>query len=398
MRYAGELRGCECLRLILAWFAVLFFARAAEAERPGSGSVVLYRLTRCCPESAWTEAEYAVLKELDAMDVSVTLLERETDAEEGLESEISEIGRSGDSAALLYFFKDRAAGLVGVRLAIFERSQKGVSPRWLLYTIAPSVGAVSIVTLKAVEAVREVLTGPAPEAAPVEARTAAASESTAAASNESVPAPARETAPPPEKETKVEKREKEERQTKAPKLARVALPPVAPHRFAVTLGPSAVWSQGGAGSSFALDGGGNVRLFSDLYFDLRVTGTLVSKEFHQDEFDASYHMVLFQAGLFWSFLHDKRFHPLLAARGGPVLMIATGLNKSIEGNQNDVALVWILGGEVGLGIDLSDAWGLLLGAELGAFIPEASIWFIHDQVAVIGRPILNAGIRLEYRF
>ncbi len=380
--------------------------------RAESGTVVLYRLTHCCPESAWTEAEYAVLKELDAMDVSVTLIDRRRDEEEGLESEIADIGRAGDVAALLYFFKDRSKGMVGVRLAIYERSADGVSPHQLSYTIKPSVGAVSIVTLKAAEAVREVLSDTPTETlseSPIDAELQKAPALTPAPAPAPTPAPApksepaaaeKRPSPPAAEKPKAEKPKRTRTRRSRGKIERAVRTGAAAKRFAVGLGPFAVWSAGGMGAAFALDAEISIRIVSGLHFGISGGSTLVSKELQDEEgqFAASYRLIPFQGALSWRFLPRARLHPVIGARGGPVLAVASGLHKTTYGNQNDLDVVWGVFGESALAVDLTDAWGLVIGAGVGALFPEVRIRFIYEEIATIGRPMGNAGIRLEYRF
>lgn len=375
--------------ILVSWICLLSGTGYGADEN--SGAVVLFRLTRCCPESAWTEAEYAVLKELDAMDVSVTLLDRDNDSQENLKQEIEAVGIDGKHAALLYFYKDAQKGVSGVRIAIFDASSQTSRTRHIVYTVQPSINAVSIATLKAVEAVREVIFGPPPEIASpsVEPEKPATSES-----KTSTESPEKTTIPeetPEEKKSVVSADEP---------LEKSDAPPAAflPHRFAVGLGPSGWWSPGGAGPAFALQGAFNLRIKGALFAEVNAAATFVTKKIRRKGEGAEYKTILFRAALFWSFLNKGRLHPMAGISGGVAMLRAVGLDGDAPGNRTDTETVGVVSGQARLGVDLASRWGLVFGLDVAIYIPKVKIMLLDEKVADIGRPMLDGFCNLEFRF
>ncbi len=413
---------------------LLWFVSMGTAYGQDSRSVALYRLTHCCPQSAWTDAEYAAIKELDAMDVTVTLLDRGSDAEEGLEREIEAIGKSGNYSVLLYFFKSISKGVVGVRIAVFKKTDSNVEIKHLVYTTQPSVNALSVVTLKAVEAAREAVFGPEPVSpSPIDgviSKDEKSPENERPARVENPPqkgtprAPgATEIQPSPkkrvEKETAEDKEDRFSDLEKAPrkKKRRVRKPrerkqrerkqvSISPHRIALGLGPGFMWSPSRVWA-FSLGAVGNFRIVESLFVELNVGGTLTASGFYVydpehpgsgDRVFGTYRSVLFRAVLFWSFLSKKRVHPMLGIVGGGVLTFAKrtyDFDGRVEQGFSNVAL---LGGQGRLGIDLSNRLGLIFGIEASAYLPEIEFTFNDDSTVVIGRPLLNGFCNLEFRF
>jgi hypothetical protein len=389
---------------------LLWFGSIAAANGQDRGSVALYRLTRCCPESAWTDAEYAAIKELDAMDVSVTLLDRGTDAEEGLEQEIETIGKSGNYSVLLYFFKNMSKGQVGVRVAVFKKNGEKVEIRHLVYTTQPSTNAMSIVTLKAVEAAREAVSGPALTVVPPDLPDDSLSNNASTTvSNPSKTEPPK-TADPIVDEKAESKSEAKEQDFPIPKKEKERGTrehvSIVPHRFALGLGPVGLWSPQ-SDFAFALQAAVNMRIVDKLFVELNIGGIITAKGFYQpDPRDdtgeskilGTYHAVLFRTVFFWSFLSDKRVHPMLGVVGGAVLTVAERSYDFDNRVQTDTETVGLIGAEGRLGIDVSSHFGVVFGVQVALYVPEVKFNLTEDDAFYIGRPLLNGFCNVEYRF
>lgn len=100
----------------------------------------------------------------------------------------------------------------------------------------------------------------------------------------------------------------------------------------------------------------------------------------------------------WTPLRLGGFAAGLALGTGGALVWATGDTSSeILAAQTDARALWLLSGGLVLGMRLSDGVRLQLLACAGAWLPEVGVRFVGEQAAVLGTPVIDALLRLEFR-
>ena len=89
---------------------------------------------------------------------------------------------------------------------------------------------------------------------------------------------------------------------------------------------------------------------------------------------------------------------MLGIFGSAVLLITEGSDDSAPESVTDIAPVAALGPLVRLSADLSDHWGLTLGADVSFYLSRVGFVLKEETVAWIDRPMITGNLNLEFRF
>jgi hypothetical protein len=347
-----------------------------RAEGP---TVVLVRMTRCCPELACRGAEDALAAELGATSLAFEPVDGDADdAADGGERLAGRLGEKRGAAIRLF----REPGKPGCAMEVWAQGG-GAGERTYRRKPLPDTGdpdAEMNAAIAAAEAVfagllelrlitEEALRRGPPPAAPEPDAADAGPEPDAGADEAAAPAGA------------------------------VAAPPAAPdRRLGLGLGAGIVWSPGGVGPR------GAVRLAFDARFvpwlTVRVDGwvTVIGEDVTVPEARATFDAATFRLTAFYEFIRRGVLRPALGITGAGIAVWTNGVGAVEYVGDRETALAGYLGGSGRLAIVLSRWFRLEIGAAVGAVMPEVHVRFAGESVARFGRPLVEAFAQLELSF
>lgn len=367
----------------------------AEPYETTEKQVVLYSLSDCCAGVGWPEAEATFLKELDSLGITVERYPGSV-GEDGVGTELLEpfVDNKANVAAIL-FYKRESAGRVGVYVVVFEHADGASDMDFFSFEISDGKGADTVATLKAVEAVhaaffeRPLEKKSAPEAEP---EPGPSSESSEKAEDDNDDNRRTESADEDEADEGDDHRDRGDAK---------------PGRWAISAVPEVLYSPGGVGPMFAIDGSVQVMLWQRLVLEVAGMVSLYGRKLEVLDNSVTFRVFMFRGAVLWNILQHGRFHPLVGLNAGGGAAMSGAAGRANAETRDVIGWIGHIGGDARLSIDLASMLALRLGVRVEMLLPKVEVgaWVAEENnleryVSDIefGRPLIEGYLGLDIRF
>ncbi len=337
-------------------------AQTGEGSAPARPVIVIASMESSSAQEAWPEAEDATVDELRALGLDVIIVPAKAVDERDRRLELKRMAQAANAACALRIVRATYGGSGGVEIWLDDRVTGKVTFRLLEVSDITTGESADLVALQIVEAMR---------ASFLELHLLSASGAR------------------PRADEKIEAM-----------VADVELPAKPVGIWSLKLGGLAEGGPGGSGPWGVVELGVGLAPVRRVSLELIASTTLAGRQVEMGGSAASVDMAIFRLLISLVPLGEPRISPFIGLGAGLSCIWARGVDvdktEDLTTLEDRAVAAW-LGGQGGVSIAMSTHIYLNLVLRAGVFLPRTSISFVEEEVARVGLPLFEGGLRIEIK-